>query len=69
MNTTEFMDRIDYEGGPYEAYEYGLRIGEGDKIDPRLVMAWNAFEDAMEEANYTAVILETLMGELEYAEL
>lgn len=45
MNEQDFADKIDWEGGPLEALEYGLRSEELTE-DGALKDAWVALEQA-----------------------
>lgn len=66
MDTEEFVDKLDYEGGAYELYEYGVReaVDLAD-VDEFVRKAWRRFEDAMEEASYYHAALNEAIREWE----
>lgn len=50
MTAREFADKIEWEGGIYEAYEYGLKDTHLAEAFAGLRNAWKAFTDAMDDA-------------------
>lgn len=61
MSPSEFEAKIEWEGGPYDAYEYGLRPSDLDLEWGSLADAWQNFCDAMSEAEFA---LEQFNAEL-----
>jgi hypothetical protein len=48
MNIHDFLGKIDWEGGVYEALQYGLKTNEYD-LPQHLVDAWNEIRDAFDD--------------------
>lgn len=51
MSASDFEAKIEWEGGAYDAWEYGLKASD---LAPSLVelrKAWEAFDAAMQEAS------------------
>lgn len=51
-NRDEVIAKMNWEGGIYDALEYGLKAS--DMPDEELKEAWQALEDAFSEAEYLA---------------
>lgn len=66
MKITEFIDKVDYEGGLWQAYKYGLDPSEIDadtsaeiKLQDILTSAWAAFDNAAEFEDEYYTMVET----------
>lgn len=50
FNVHDFMEKVDYEGGPYSALEYGLTTAEYE-LPKHLVDTWNEIRDMFHDLN------------------
>lgn len=63
MNKKDFLDKLDWEGGPYELYNYGL--DPEDIEDKELRELWKKFTDLMNPASFIADELMRMLEEQE----
>lgn len=45
-NREEVLDKVEWEGGYFDALEYGLKTTDMPEGDDELISAWQAMQDA-----------------------
>lgn len=64
MNEERFASKVEYEGGIFDALDYGLRSTDLDDQDSDLAVAWEALEKAFDNMRPALAEVERILEDL-----